>query len=154
MRCPGCGSKNIIFTGTRPFSVLKKFTCKICHQDFFVSPIYIPGNVLNPSGSISSYKDKLDTNSFIYGIPIDQLQKCPSCLEQSAYYIGISPISIECANKKCKFYKPYQKDNRYKFASDKSYEKSINQEKEIEELLNDDDDTKEIDPMDFSNMFP
>jgi len=96
----------------------------------------------------------IDKNWFIFGIDPKKLKKCPGCSENSCYYIGGSDTSVECANKNCKFYKPYTETNRYKFALDKPYEDTIKEEKEeVKEILEEDDnDTKEIDPMDFGDM--
>lgn len=138
MECPGCKSKKIQHVGQQPFSTLQRYKCLTCYQDFLASQMFIPGNVLNP-------------DSFKYGIPHDELKICPGCGNHSCYWIGIGPSDIECAEKYCKFYKPYTKDNRIKYSSDKSYEDSVKEEKEAEAPL-DDDDTKEIDPMDFSDM--
>lgn len=126
--CPYCQSNNVHDLGiSNPFSGLYKYKCHQCKSEYFGKPI----------ATMS-----LDRDEFEYGISRNRLKDCPGCGNRSAYYFGGSDMDIECANKTCKFYKPYTSTSRYSFDQDKSY--SLSQQEEKMEKKEDDEDTKEI----------
>jgi hypothetical protein len=59
-------------------------------------------------------------------IPKELLQECPVCRKKTCYYLGVTPISVKCANKNCRWYEKYE---------DKEKNKEKPDEKEIEEDL-------------------